>query len=105
VARTPLLNLRVDDATKLRWQAGASERGYTLAEFVRASVEAELAKDLGRESSAADVDGAGSETSGHHESVGERQGRRPAPEKKRRTRATMCEHRIPPESFCPHGCD
>jgi hypothetical protein len=34
---------------------------------------------LGRDSSAADVDGAGSETrSGHHESVGERQGRQPA---------------------------
>lgn len=38
------------------------------------------APSLGRESSAADVDGAGSETrSGHHESVGERQGRQPAP--------------------------
>ena len=39
---------------------------------------------LGRESSAAAVDGAGSVTrSGHHEAVGERQGRQPAQELRR----------------------
>lgn len=38
----------------------------------------EQAKSLGRDTSAADVDGA--VVQGHHESVGERQGRQPAPD-------------------------
>lgn len=50
-----------------RWSRVAERNG---------DLHARIASALARESSAADVDGAGAD--GHHESVGERQGRRPA---------------------------
>lgn len=40
MARVPLLNLRVDEATKARWQAAADHAGVKLSEFIRQAVNA-----------------------------------------------------------------
>jgi predicted DNA-binding protein len=42
VTRSPLFNLRLDEETKARWQARATDAGYTLSEFIRVCVEAQI---------------------------------------------------------------
>lgn len=46
MARVPLLNFRVDDDTKARWQAAADHAGVTLSEYVRDAVEFVIAENL-----------------------------------------------------------
>lgn len=45
MARTPLLNIRVDDDTKARWEAAARDSGYSLAEYIREAVDARVEID------------------------------------------------------------
>lgn len=86
MARTPLLNLRVDDDRRAVWESAARDAGYTLAEYVREAVDERVAADAG---------------SGR--------GKRPAKGKTREkpaetVRTGMCEHRVPAAAYCGR-CD
>lgn len=93
MARTPLLNIRVDDETKQRWDAAARDAGYSLAEFVREAVDARIAADAPKPKA----------------KKGNRQpgqiGLDPTLRAAGMGRTTICEHRIPPTAFCTRGCD
>lgn len=43
MARAPLFGIRLDTETRARWQAAADDAGYSLAEFIKAAVEAQIA--------------------------------------------------------------
>lgn len=92
MARTPVLNLRVDEATKARWEAAARDAGYLLSEYVRAAVEDRVAADGAppvRKRPA-------KKTAGRSQESGS-----PVPA---RSRTAMCEHRRPPTAYCAR-CD
>lgn len=77
------IEVRVDDVSRDRWTAAARDRGYSLSEFVRVAVD-----DLIERESAPP------------------RGKKPrktaaAPEPSPKGRTGMCEHRRPPETFCP----
>ena len=106
MAATPLLPVRVDAETKARWKAAADERGITLADLVRDSVEAEIAAPpvaspsswpASRGRKAPKPDGPPLDPSNH--------GRSPFRRKRDGKRTEMCPHRIPPTSYCSRGCD
>lgn len=92
MARTPLLNLRVDDETKARWEVAAREAGYSLAEYVREAVEERVSVDASAKKPS--------------------RSRKTAPKEKLLTgrvvekgssshsRTGMCEHRIPATAHC-----
>lgn len=89
MARTPHLALRVDDATKARWETAARDAGYSLADYVREAVNARVEADTAPVAPRKPKRAA--------------KGAEPA-EPARSTRVSMCEHRRPPETYCPK-CD
>lgn len=48
MARTPIIPVRADEETKIRWQAAAAAAGDSLSEFVRLAVEERIAAGPGR---------------------------------------------------------
>ncbi len=45
MAKTPLLTIRVDDATRDRWAGAARDDGQNLSNFIRSCVEERIADD------------------------------------------------------------
>lgn len=111
MARTPLLNLRVDAERKARWEAAAKDAGCSLAEFVRDTIDAVLAEPVARELVAMEVEDSKRAAnpppppSPKPTPPGiEEHGISPRRPKKRRERTEMCVHRRRPDQFCSK-CD
>jgi hypothetical protein len=92
---TPILNLRVDDETKARWQAAADLAGYRLSEWIRSCCDARADARAAATAEPEKRGGYQPRASGPPPTV---------PPPKPGGRASVCEHRIPAGSFCK-ACD
>jgi hypothetical protein len=80
--------LHADDVAMARWQGAAALAGVSFAEWLRLAAEERWER-----------------TSGAHDRELVREAVEVArPKKKGAARTTMCEHRVPPGSFCKR-CD
>lgn len=78
---TPILNLRVDDPTKERWQAAARDAGYSLSEWMKATLNDACSPDRPK-------------------TRAQKKAEADAP----KVRTVRCPHRLLPDQFC-RECD
>lgn len=92
-----LFPIRVDDETKARWEAAARDAGYSLAEYIREAVNERAATDAGPVKPKAKA----RRTKQIGFGLPPKTQTGAATKTRSTARTAMCEHRRPPETFCP----